>query len=65
MSEKKLSFEEAYSALEKISEKLNGSDLPLDEAINLYEEGIKLSKYCADALETAKQRIETLRGKED
>lgn len=65
MSDKKLSFEEAYSALEKISEKLNSSELPLDEAINLYEEGIKLSKYCADALESAKQRIETLRGKED
>lgn len=65
MSDKKLSFEEAYQRLEKIADKLNSSDLPLDEAVNLYEEGIKLSKYCADALEAAKQKIETLKGKED
>ncbi len=60
MSDKVLSFEEAYTALEKIAEKLGGNDLPLDEAIGLYEEGIKLSKYCADALSNAKQKIETL-----
>lgn len=60
MSEKELSFEEAYAALEKIAEKLGGNDVPLNEAIKLYEEGIKLSKYCADALSSAKQKIETL-----
>lgn len=60
MSDKVLSFEEAYSALEKISEKLSGNDVPLDEAVKLYEEGIRLSKHCADALEKAKQKIETL-----
>lgn len=60
MSEKELSFEEAYASLEKIAEKLGGNDVPLDEAVKLYEEGIKLSKYCADALVKAKQKIETL-----
>ena len=64
MSDKKLSFEEAYLALEKISDKLNNSETSLDEAIALYEEGIRLSKYCAAALENAKQKIETLRSKE-
>lgn len=60
MSDKLLSFEEAYTALEKIAEKLGNSDVTLDEAIKLYEEGIKLSKHCADALDKAKQKIETL-----
>ncbi len=60
MSENKLTFEEAYAALEKIAEKLNDSSVTLDESVKLYEEGIKLSKYCADTLEAAKQKIEKL-----
>lgn len=60
MTDKKLSFEEAYLSLEKIAEKLGGSDIPLEEAIKLYEEGIKLSQQCTDALASAKQKIELL-----
>ena len=60
MSDKKMSFEEAYNALEQITEKLSGNDTSLDEAVKLYEEGIKLSKYCAETLKKAKQKIETL-----
>lgn len=65
MPEKNISFEEAYSSLEKISEQLNRNNLPLDEAIALYEEGIKLSKYCSDALDKAKQKIKKLQGDEN
>lgn len=61
MSDKSLSFEEAYLALEKITEKLNSNDVTLDDALKLYEEGINLSKYCAKALDEAKQKIETLK----
>ena len=61
MAEKNLSFEEAYKALEDIAQKLNNNDITLDEAISLYEEGIKLSKLCSSALESAKQKIETLK----
>lgn len=64
MSENKLSFEEAYMALEKIAEKLSDSTISLDESVKLYEEGIKLSKYCATALENAKQKIESLQNEE-
>lgn len=60
MADKTLSFEEAYLALEKIAEKLGGNDVSLEEAIKLYEEGIKLSKQCSDALSSAKQKIELL-----
>lgn len=62
MAEKIPSFEEAYLNLEKIAEKLSENDLPLDEAIKLYEEGVKLSKFCAETLEKAKQKIEVLKG---
>lgn len=61
MSEINLTFEEAYAKLEKIAEKLSSNDIPLEDAIKLYEEGIKLSNYCAKALENAKQKIETLK----
>lgn len=61
MTDKNLTFEEAYEQLEKIAEKLNSSEVPLEEAIKLYEEGMKLSNYCAKALENAKQKIETLK----
>lgn len=60
MSDKKLSFEEAYAALERIAEKLSDNSITLDESVKLYEEGVKLSKYCAETLETAKQKIEKL-----
>ena len=60
MSEKKLSFEEAYAALEQIAETLNDNTVTLDESVKLYEEGVKLSKYCAETLEAAKQKIEKL-----
>ena len=64
MSENKLTFEEAYEALEKIAEKLGEGNVTLDESIKLYEEGMHLSKYCAEKIESAKQKIETLRGRE-
>ena len=61
MSENKLTFEQAYQKLEKIAEQLNSNDISLDESIKLYEEGIKLSNYCTQALKNAKQKIETLK----
>mgnify|MGYP003311451082 CR=1 FL=1 len=61
MAEINLTFEEAYEKLEKIAERLNSNDIPLDEALKLYEEGIALSNYCAKSLEAAKQKIETLK----
>lgn len=60
MPENKLTFEEAYAKLEQIAAKLSGNEVTLDETIALYEEGIRLSKFCAEALENAKQKIEVL-----
>ncbi len=65
MSDKNLTFEEAYEALEQITERLGEGNITLDESIKLYEEGVRLSKYCADTIEAARQKIETLRGNEN
>lgn len=58
--DKVLSFEEAYKKLEEIAERLESPDITLDESIALFEEGVKLSKYCDEMLLKAKQKIEIL-----
>jgi exodeoxyribonuclease VII small subunit len=60
MSKKNKSFEESLKRLQEISELLEGSDVPLEDSIKLYEEGIKLSKECYSALENAELKIEQL-----
>ena len=60
MSTDNKTFEESLKELENISAKLESQDLPLDEAIDLFERGIKLSKECALKLESAKQKIELI-----
>lgn len=54
------SFEEALRKLESIVSKLEDSEVTLEESIQLYEEGMKLSKYCSETLEDAVLRIEKI-----
>jgi exodeoxyribonuclease VII small subunit len=51
------SFEEALQRLEDIVNQLEDESLSLEKSIDLYEEGIKLSKICTDTLEEAELRI--------
>ena len=60
-----MKFEEALKKLEKIVQSLEDGDLPLDEALEKYEEGVRLSKSCAKKLEVAKKRVEILLKNED
>ncbi len=53
-------FEETLKKLEKIVEDLEKGDLSLDEALKKYQEGIELSRLCAQRLETAKKKIDIL-----
>jgi exodeoxyribonuclease VII small subunit len=55
-----IKFEEALKKLEKIVEDLEKGDLSLDEALKKYQEGIELSRMCAQRLDLAKKRIELL-----
>jgi len=58
---KEKSFESSLSSLEKITGRLEEGALPLDEALKLFEEGVKLSRYCEEQLNKAKKKIEILK----
>ncbi len=58
--EVKLAFEQSLSRLEKIVEALEQGEVPLDESLKMYEEGIRLSKECLETLNTAEVRIKQL-----
>jgi exodeoxyribonuclease VII small subunit len=53
-------FELALQQLEQIVQKLEKGELPLEESLKLYEEGIRLSRLCHAKLEEAEGRIEVL-----
>jgi exodeoxyribonuclease VII small subunit len=54
------SFEEAIKRLEEIVQRLEKGELPLEESLTLYEEGIRLSRLCHTKLEEAEGKIEML-----
>jgi len=58
--EKELAFEEAMERLEEVSSKLAGENVPLDEAISLYEQGIAYYDICKGKLDDANRRIKVI-----
>lgn len=56
----KPSFEKAINDLEKIVKALESGDLPLEKALEKFEAGIKLSRYCAQTLDEAEKRVTLL-----
>lgn len=58
--EKELNFEEAMKQLEEIANVLENGNLSLDESVNKFEEGMKLSKKCNDYLDNAEKKITML-----
>jgi exodeoxyribonuclease VII small subunit len=55
-----ISFEQAMETLEVIVAKLESGDVPLETAIELFQEGMSLSKLCGQKLEQVERRIEML-----
>lgn len=55
-----LKFEEALARLEEIVRSLEQGDAVLDEALVLFEEGVKLARFCNDKLDEAEARIEIM-----
>jgi exodeoxyribonuclease VII small subunit len=53
-----LPYEEAFDQLEHILQALESGDLPLEEALSLYEQGAALAAYCARLLDEAELRVE-------
>ena len=58
---KSKSFEESLKRLQKISELLEDEGTSLDDSIKLYEEGIELSKFCFERLNSARLKITELK----
>lgn len=60
MAEKVATFEDNLRRLEDVVGKLEQGELPLDEAIKLYQEGMRLSKACAERLAAVETEIKKL-----
>lgn len=56
----RVKFEQAVARLEAIVGELEKGDLPLDESLKIFEEGIRLSKTCLKILEDAERKVEVL-----
>jgi len=63
MSKKKSSdnFEDKLARLEEITTSLENSEIGLEDSIELFEEGVKLSKECLSVLEKAELKVTTLK----
>ncbi|WP_319525393.1 exodeoxyribonuclease VII small subunit [uncultured Desulfosarcina sp.] len=59
------SFEKAIDDLEKIVKSLESGDLPLEKALEKFEAGIKLSRYCSEKLDDAEKRVTLLMAEEN
>ena len=53
-------FEASLEALERIVRQLESGDLPLEKSLELFEQGIRLSRECQERLSQAERRIEVL-----
>ncbi|BDQ62791.1 exodeoxyribonuclease 7 small subunit [Enterococcus faecalis] len=54
---KEKTFEESLNALEEIVQRLERGDVPLEEALVAFQEGMALSKQCQDTLEKAEKTL--------
>ena len=55
-----MTFEEAIRKLESIALSLENEKIDLDESLKLYEEGVKLVRYCNKLIESAERKIKVL-----
>ena len=56
----KPTFEKSINDLEKIVKALESGDLPLEKALDKFEVGIRLSRYCNELLDEAEKRVTLL-----
>ena len=57
---KSFPFEASLDKLEKLVEKMEDGDLTLEESLKIFEEGVKLTKECQQALADAEQKVKLL-----
>ena len=59
-AKKSFPFEESISRLEALVERMEDGNLSLEESLKTFEEGIKLTRHCQQALKTAEQKVKLL-----
>ena len=59
-NEKSAGFEQSLAELEQLVQRLEGGDLPLDEALKTFERGIELTRHCQSSLKAARQKVDIL-----
>ena len=62
MTKKEIPFDEAMKQLENIVRQLEQGDVPLENAIELYQKGMELSKLCSDKLQSAEKQLVSFMG---
>jgi exodeoxyribonuclease VII small subunit len=60
MSETRVGFESSLRELEDRVRRLEAGDIPLEDALRLFEEGVSLARACHEQLEAAEQRVAAL-----
>lgn len=58
-------FESKLHRLDEIVKSMESGDLPLEQSLKLFEEGVKLSRECQSELDAAEQKVEILLNSED
>ncbi len=53
-------FEDAMKKLEGIVERMEKGDMPLNESLKLFEEGVRLTRFCSQELQKAEKKVELL-----
>jgi exodeoxyribonuclease VII small subunit len=60
MAKSEKTFEQAINELENIVDKLEKGELPLEEAMDVFQKGIELSKFCSKKLDEVERKISIL-----
>ena len=64
-TDEKMTFESALARLEVIVKSLDGGNVPLDESLELFEEGVSLVKFCNGKLDPVERKIKILSNGEE
>ncbi len=60
MVKKSFHFEESLAELEQLVERMEQGNLPLEDALKLFERGVQLTRTCQKALKEAEQKVQIL-----
>lgn len=60
LSDSPLTFEGAFLQLQDLVKKLEGGSLALEDSLKVFEEGVRLTRFCQTSLTSAEQKVEQL-----